>query len=93
MPLRFEWDDEKEAENIRKHGVDFDEASSTFYDVLALELWDEAHSDDEDRFARLGMSDRKRLLVTVFTERSDAIRIISSRPATPREVRAYEKGV
>jgi uncharacterized DUF497 family protein len=79
--------------NVRQHGVDFEEASSTFYDPLALLLSDEYHSDDEPRFILLGRSPQDRLLVTVFAERGDAFRIISSRHATPREVRAYEEGV
>jgi hypothetical protein len=91
--VEFEWDDAKEAPNVRRHGVDFAEASSTFYDPLALLLSDEYHSDEEQRFIVLGMSRRDRLLVTVFAEHREAFRIISSRRATPREVRAHEERV
>lgn len=91
--MRFEWDDAKETINIRKHGVDFDEAAEIFYDPVGLELYDKEHSDHEERFIRLGKSRRGRFLVTSFTERGETIRIISSRRATRREVRSYEEGI
>lgn len=91
--MRFQWDHTKAARNLRAHGVDFSEARTIFYDPLSMELRDEEHSDGEERFIRLGRSNRGRLLVTVFTEREEDIRIISSRRATRREVRSYEEGV
>lgn len=91
--MRFEWDHAKEEINIRKHRVGFDEAADTFYDPLGLERRDEKHSDYEERFIRLGTSRRGRILVTVFTQRGNSIRIISSRRATRREVKSYEEGV
>ena len=91
--MGFQWDDGKEAANLRKHGVEFDEAATTFYDPLALVLPDEEHSEVEDRWILLARSVRGRLLVTVFTERGENIRIISSRGATPREVKSYEEGI
>ena len=78
---------------MRKHGVDFEEAADTFYDPLGLERPDEGHSDDEERFIRLGASRRGWILITVFTEHGDSIRIISSRHATRREVKSYEEGI
>lgn len=78
---------------MRKHGVDFDEAGETFYDPFGLELYDKEHSDREERFVRLGKSRRGRILVTVFTERGETIRIISSQRATRREVKNYEEGI
>lgn len=83
----------KETNNVRKHGVDFDEAVTTFYDPLALVRPDEAHSRGETRFILLGTSRRERLLVTIFTERGGNIRMISSRRATRQEARSYEEGV
>jgi uncharacterized protein len=91
--VEFEWDDAKEARNIQRHGVEFDEAVTTFYDPLALIRLDEQHSNGEERFVLLGGSRRGRMLVTIFVERGRTIRIVSSRPATRREVRAYEEGV
>ena len=91
--MEFEWDDAKEGRNIRVHGVSFEEAKTTFYDPLALMHADEQHSNEEARFMLLGMSREGHLLMTIFAERGKRIRIISSRRATRREVRGYEKGV
>lgn len=88
--LRFEWDDQKAQINIKKHGVSFDEAATVFYDTLYLEDYDEAHSDEEDRFKIVGISSNGRLLVVIYIERVDRIRIISSRLATKNERRIYE---
>jgi len=91
--VEFEWDDEKEPRNARKHGVSFREAVSTFFDPLARVHFDDEHSTREDRLVLVGRSAQRRLLVTVFTERGMTIRIISSRRATRREVQSYEEGV
>lgn len=86
----FEWDLEKEQANRIKHGVDFAEARSVFYDPLAVYWPDDDHSVTEARFSAMGMSHYGRLLVVAYTERTDGIRIISARPPTRREVRTYE---
>ena len=91
--VEFEWDDAKAARNLRIHRVSFDEAMTTFNDPLALIHADEDHSNKEARFMLLGMSRAGRLLMTVFVGRGEGIRIISSRRATRREVKGYEKGV
>lgn len=89
--MRFEWDDAKNLANQRKHGVSFEEACEVFADDAGqLEIFDEAHSDTEDRFITLGPISRGLVLV-VWTERfDDVIRIVSARWATPREARRYE---
>jgi len=92
MPEGFEWDPEKEQDNRRKHGVGFDEARTVFEDPGALIKPDPVHSLGEERYIILGRSSRDRLLVVVHTDRGDLVRIISARPATPRERRAYEEG-
>jgi len=92
MGLVFEWDGAKAKQNVRKHGVSFDEASTVFSDPLALTIDDPLHSDEEDRFITLGESRRRRLLVVVFTDRGERIRIISARVATRRERKDYEEG-
>jgi uncharacterized DUF497 family protein len=92
MSLEFEWDNKKAARNIKKHGVSFQEASTVFGDPLAVTIHDPLHSEDEDRFVTLGESFRRRLVVVVFTERGDRIRIISARLATRGERRDYEEG-
>jgi uncharacterized DUF497 family protein len=92
MGLAFEWDKNKARENVRKHGVSFEEASTVFADPLARTIYDPLHSDEEDRFVQLGESQRRRLLVVVFTDRGDRIRIISARVATRHERKDYEEG-
>ncbi len=92
MGLAFEWDTAKARQNVRKHGVSFEEASTVFADPLALTIDDPLHSDEEDRFITLGESQRRRLLVVVFTDRGERIRIISARVATRRERKDYEEG-
>ncbi len=93
MSLKFEWDDQKAHQNIKKHGISFEEASTVFADHFALTIYDPIHSDEEDRFVTLGESERDRLLVVVFTDRDERIRIISARVATRRERKDYEKGI
>lgn len=88
--LRFEWNEQKAQANFRKHGVSFDEAATVFYDPLYLEDYDEAHSGQEDRFKVIGKSENGRLLVITYIERTNRIRIISSRLATKNERRYYE---
>ena len=85
--MLFEWDDEKNAENIRKHGIDFDDAILVFNDRYYVEFYDAAHSIDEDRYNVIGMVDD--VLFVVYTERKQRIRIISARLATPMERRLY----
>ena len=92
MSLKFEWDAKKARENIKKHGVSFEEASTVFGDLLALTIYDPLHSEEEDRFVTLGESEKRRLIVVSFTDREDRIRIISARVATRQERKDYEKG-
>ena len=89
--MQFEWDAEKAASNLKKHGVSFDEAESVFGDTLASVFLDDDHSIEEKREIIIGHSDRQRLLVINFTEREDdIIRIISARSADREERRTYE---
>ena len=67
MSLAFEWDDNKAKQNLKKHGVSFEEASSIFRDPLARTIHDPLHSEEEDRFVNLGESQRQ-CLVVVFTD-------------------------
>lgn len=88
--MLFEWDDEKEKINIGKHGIDFTTAARVFNDENILELYDESHSDNEERYIAIGIIDGITYLVmVVFTEREEAIRIISARKATKKEGRMY----
>ncbi len=88
--MRIQWNRRKAEENINKHGVSFHEASTIFGDPLAEIQPDVAHSIAEERFLAFGTSEQGRMLVLVFTERGDTIRIISAREMTPRERRDYE---
>jgi uncharacterized protein len=92
MGLVFEWDEGKAGVNKRKHGVTFEEASTVFADPLSVTIYDPTHSDEEHRYITLGESQRRRLLVVVFTDRDDRIRIISARGATRSERKNYEEG-
>lgn len=92
IPEGFEWDAIKAASNFKKHNVTFNEASTTFTNPHAAEVYDPDHSDDEDRFLRIGHSARGRLIILSFTDREGKIRIISARTATPAERRSYENG-
>jgi uncharacterized DUF497 family protein len=89
---RVEWDPTKAASNLAKHGVSFEEASTVFYDPLALTIPDPEHSFEEDRFITLGLTVNDHLVVVVHTDRAGAIRLITAREATSRERRTYESG-
>ena len=89
---RFEWNDEKNAQNQRKHDLSFEEASRLF-DSEYLEEYDEEHSEFEDRFIAVGPIERG-IIVVVWTERTDeVIRIISARPATKQEKQLYQETI
>ena len=90
--LRFEWHGPKAAANRAKHKITFEEAKTVFGDPLGRLTDDPRHSAGEERFALLGQSDRRRLLVVMFTERREAIHLISARKATRRERREYAEG-
>jgi uncharacterized protein len=85
----YEWDPDKAIANFNKHGVHFSDAVSVLEDELALTVRD-PYSDEEERWITLGMDLLGRLLVVVYTWRSESIRFISARPATPRECQEYE---
>ena len=89
--MEFEWNAEKSRFNQAKHGVSFRDASSVFGDPLAQTFDDVLHSTHERRYLTLGVSAASRSLVVVHTSRGDTIRIISARPMTPHERRAYEQ--
>ena len=69
--MTFEWDENKNQTNKRKHGVSFEEAQTVFYDEQALLEYDELHSEDEDRFRILGCSDKGNILLVVHCIRND----------------------
>ena len=91
--LRFEWDRDKNRINQKKHGVSFEEAKSVFYDDLAIQFWDNDHSNEEERFLLLGRSYKMRILLVVhcYREEESIIRIISARKATQNESQQYRE--
>jgi hypothetical protein len=91
MTLTFEWDEVKATNNLTKHGISFEEAKTIFNDPLSISIPDPDHSADEMRYIDIGMSANGRLLVVVYTEREQNIRLISSRKVTRREQRVYEQ--
>ena len=91
MGYNFEWDPKKAEANLSKHGVSFREAVTAFGDPLSMNMADPDHSEAEERFIVLGMSDRYRLLVVSYTERPPRTRIISARLATRHERKQYEE--
>lgn len=95
--MEFIWDNEKEKINIRKHGIDFDEAKTVFYDNHWLKLTDEYHTDydaTEDRFYAIGKSLYKNLLLVCYCEKeNNIIRIYSARLAMKKEKEVYNANI
>ncbi len=89
--MKFEWDEKKNRTNIKKHGIDFAEAIYVFADPFALNLPDDEHSDNEERWILLGKNFQLTILLIVHTYREgDSIRIVSARKSTKNEQRIYE---
>ena len=94
MKYNFEWDPNKAKTNKDKHGVSFEDACTVFKDPKALTLFDEQHSEYEERWITLGLAFSGRLLVVCHTfkeinKEDSIIRIFSSRKATKREADEY----
>jgi hypothetical protein len=91
--MEFEWDADKAAANLTKHGVSFEEGLAVFSDALARIFDDADHSIGEAREIIIGHSMQQRLLLVCFTARGASIRIFSARRATRRERQDYEETV
>jgi uncharacterized protein len=89
--IEFEWDPEKAAANLDKHGVAFEEASEVFFDPF-LVTEDATREHFEERIAVIGMSRRWRMLFVVHVERNERLRSVSARPTTTAERKRYEDG-
>lgn len=91
--LVFTWDESKNVVNKKKHGVSFEEAQTVFFDEYAIEFDDPDHSEDENRFLLVGLSQKLRVIIVshCFLENKSEIRIISARKATRKEENAYFK--
>ena len=90
--MEVEWDPCKAKINLEKHGVRFSDAEAVLYDPNALSFEDPT-AQGEQRFVVIGMDHLWRLLVVIYTERGDRIRLISARPATRSERLKYESGI
>lgn len=90
IEMVYQWNRDKAAANLRKHGIDFADAVFVFSDDLAITIPDERF--DEERFVTIGVDAFGRVLVVVYTLRDDEIRVISARRATRQERQQYEEG-
>jgi hypothetical protein len=90
----FEWDENKNTINKRKHKVSFEEAETVFFDYNALYMTDPEHSEIEERFIILGMSTKANLLIVChcYRKSDSVIRLISARKATTSEEQQYLEG-
>lgn len=91
--MLFEWNIAKAKNNLRKHGVSFEEAASVFLDPLALTFADPDHSADEEREITIGLSLRQKAVLVSHCRRGERTRIISARKATRNEKAQYEEGI
>jgi uncharacterized protein len=89
IEMAYQWNPEKAAANLRKHGINFADAVSVFSDNLAITIPDERF--DEERFVTIGMDAFARVLVIVYILQSDEMRLISARKATRQERQQYEE--
>jgi uncharacterized DUF497 family protein len=87
--MRFKWDCAKNETNIIKHGVSFEQASKVFADGNALDIFDDIHSELEERFITIGLIPSGPVLVVWIELADDLIRIISARRTSKRETRRY----
>ncbi|MGM0540667.1 MAG: BrnT family toxin [Thermodesulfobacteriota bacterium] len=87
----FTWNEDKAANNFTKHGITLEEAATVFNDPYFIDFYDPDHSEDEDRFIIIGMSNLQRLLIVSYTERQSSIRLISARETTRQERKTYEE--
>ena len=93
---QFEWDPTKARQNARKHRITFERGATVFLDPNALSLFDEQHSEDEERWITLGLDLTGALLVICHTYREEAensarVRLISARKATKTEAKQYQR--
>lgn len=93
--MTFEWDEQKNRINQKKHGISFEEAKTVFYDDAAVLFDDPEHSLEEDRFILIGMSEKANVstVCPCYRQSEKIIRIISARKATKKEENVYVRGI
>ena len=89
MEMEFEWDENKNVENIKKHGVSFEEVELAFDDEYGIERFDEFKSDEEVRYRLIALSPVRLLFVSYTVRKEEIIRLISARKATSIERKFY----
>ena len=89
--MRFEWDENKAAANLARHGVSFEEAATVFGDPLSDTFNDPDHSTEERRFVIIGMSEKGKMLIVAHTDDGEVVRLISAREPTRGEREFYEE--
>jgi uncharacterized DUF497 family protein len=87
-----EFDPKKDTANLAKHGVSLAEGDGVLHDPLAITIED-CSAPDEQRWVSIGANSLGALMVVVWTERGEEIRLISVRPASAKERKSYEKGI
>ena len=93
--MLFEWDEEKNTKNKKKHGISFEEVQAVFEDEYAILFDDPDHSDDEERFLIIGETKAEQICIVshCYRDHENVIRIISARRATRTEQRTYLDGI
>jgi hypothetical protein len=91
MNMDFEWDAEKEALNLRKHGVRFSVAARVLFDPYRIEVYDGREDYGEDRWATIGYADSALLYVVYTVRHKETIRLISARKANEQERKQYRQ--
>ncbi|MBE9162373.1 BrnT family toxin [Tychonema sp. LEGE 06208] len=90
--MKFEWDENKAAVNLSKHGISFEEARTVFDDRLYVDFYDPDRSDEEDRYIIVRESQQGNLLIVSYTKRADFLHLISARKVIRVEREVYEEG-
>lgn len=96
MKYNFEWDPNKAKMNIRRHGISFEQVAEIFTDHFTISVFDEGHSQEEERWITIGKNKNEKILVVIHTfDQQNGnqcnIRIISARKATKKETKQYEE--
>lgn len=89
--MELEWDADKAALNLKKHGVSFDDAELVFYDTGRVETYDGRKNYGEDRWATIGLANSAVLYVVYTVRHEDTIRLISARKANVNERKQYRE--
>ena len=91
--IDFEWDPKKARANLQKHRISFAEAATVLSDPLGITVFDPDHSQEEDRYITVGMSEHGRAIMVAHTDRDNRIRIISARALSRAEREQYDKEI